>query len=224
MIISKFESIVKKVKSAALVGAMVMVVSVASAQSTDAVHSNPNVRLGEKALLDGDFKSAASYLQKAMPAEAKDPNVLYLLGYSQYHSGEYKKASESFTKVLALEPENVNAFYYRGKVNSTLAVATDAKTSESAREKLLNSAIDDYSKAIDFNAEDVKLFQNRAIAYRDLAILVGTSGTQNYNKSTATQAYNKSISDFEQVLKLTPGKKDIETEIKKAKVYRDNLK
>jgi len=40
-------------------------------------HSNPNVRLGQKALLEGDFKAAATHLQKALPAEANDPDVQY---------------------------------------------------------------------------------------------------------------------------------------------------
>jgi len=74
------------------------------------------------------------------------------------------------------------------------------------------------------NEEDIKLFQNRAIAYRDLGILLGTDGTDNYDKTQATDAYNNSVKDFERVLASFPDRKDIETEIKKAKVYRDNLK
>src|SRR5690606_5842991 len=58
-------------------------------------HSNPNVRLGQKALLEGDFKAAATHLQKALPAEANDPDVQYLLGYSQFQSGEFTKSVET---------------------------------------------------------------------------------------------------------------------------------
>ncbi len=89
---------------------------------------------------------------------------------------------------------------------------------------MLNAAIVDYTKAIELNNGDVKYYQNRGIAYRDLGILRGTAGTANYDKGIAIDAYDKSIVDFEQVLVMTPGKKDIQTEIKKAKVYRDNLK
>ena len=193
-------------------------------QTTETAPSNPNVRLGQKALIDGDFKAAANYLQKALPAEAKDPDVMYMLGYSQFQIGDYKKALESFGKVVELRPDHGSAYYYRGKANNILAVQTDTRTASNNREKMLNAAIIDYSKAIELNAEDVKLYQNRAVAYRDLGILRGTSGTANYDKAVATEAYDKSIADFEQVLVLTPGKKDIQTEIKKAKVYRDNLK
>ncbi len=213
-----------KINLGVVSGMLCFTVLTVQGQTTETAPSNPNVRLGQKALIDGDFKAAAAYLQKALPAEAGDPDVMYMLGYSQYQTGEYKKALESFGKVVQLRPDHESAYYYRGKANNILAVQTDTKTSSGNREKMLNAAIIDYTKAIELNAEDAKYYQNRAIAYRDLGILRGTSGTANYDKAIATEAYDKSISDFEQVLLLTPGKKDIQTEIKKAKVYRDNLK
>lgn len=213
----------KKMQWAAIAVASFFMVSVAHAQSTETVHSNPNVRLGEKALLDSDFKAAAGYLKKALPAEANDPNVMYMLGYSEYHSGDFRGAVQSFQKVVELAPENATAYYYRAKANNALAVSTEIKSTNANRERMLNEAISDYAKAIALNPKDVKLYQNRGVAYRDLGILLGTEGTPNFNKGKATEAYDKAILDFEEVLKLTPGKKDIETEIKKAKVYRDNL-
>ncbi len=195
---------------------------VSSAQQTQAP-SNPHVRLGQKALLDGDFKAAAGHLEKAMPAEENDPNVLYMLGYAQYHSGNYEKAKMSFAKVVNLRPEDERAYYYKGRLNNLLAVQTNTKLSSKVRENYLKEAIADFSKAISLNDQDVKLFQNRGIAYRDLGILLGTVGTDNYDKVHATEAYNMSVNDFDHVLRLNPGRKDIETEIKKAKIYRDNL-
>lgn len=220
----KLKSSVKQLNRLFIGGFLCFSVLTAYGQTTETAPSNPNVRMGQKALLDGDFKTAASYLQKALPAESGDENVVYMLGYSQYHSGEYQKALDSFGKVIELSPDNVAAYYYRGKANNILAVQTTTKISSNNREKMLKAAIEDYTKAIELNAEDVKLYQNRAIAYRDLGILNGTSGTPNYDKAAAVAAYDKSIVDFEQVLTLTPGKKDIQTEIKKAQVYRDNLK
>jgi len=220
----KLKLMFKKLNHGLMGGLLCCGVLMVHGQTTETAPSNPNVRLGQKALLDGDFKSAASYLEKALPQEANDENVLYMLGYSQYHSGDYKKALQSFSKVIELTPDNVAAYYYRGKANNILAVQTQTNVNATNRGRMLNAAIADYTKAIELNAEDVKLFQNRAIAYRDLGILVGTAGTANYDKAAATDAYNKSIADFQQVLVLTPGKKDIQTEIKKATVYRDNLK
>jgi len=54
--------------------------------------------------------------------------------------------------------------------------------------------------------------------------LTGTKGAANYNKATATDAYNKAITDYEKVLTYDASRKDIQTEVKKATVYRDNLK
>ncbi|WP_437921318.1 tetratricopeptide repeat protein [Sphingobacterium sp. LRF_L2] len=187
-------------------------------------HSNPNVRLGQKALLEGDFKSAATHLQKALPAEANDPDVQYLLGYSQFHNGEYTKAIETFKKVITLDPKHTSAYYYKAKASNNLAVASASKLTESSKEQLLKTAIEDYSKAIAITANDAKLYQNRAIAYRDLGILTGTNGAGNYDKAKASDAYNKAVADYEKVLTYDASRKDIQTEVKKAKVYRDNLK
>jgi len=187
-------------------------------------HSNPNVRLGQKALLEGDFKAAASHLQKALPTEANDPDVQYLLGYSQFHNGDYKKAIETFKKVISLDPQHTSAYYYKGKASSNLAVASGNKLDNTTKEQLLKTAIEDYSKAVAITPNDAKLYQNRAIAYRDLGILTGTAGIANYNKEKATDAYNKAVADYEKVLSYDASRKDIQTEVKKAKVYRDNLK
>src|SRR5690606_21480137 len=216
--------ILKRLKVAAVAGALCFCGIKAHGQTSETAPSNPHVRLGQKALIDGDFKAAASHLQKALPGEAGDPNVMYMLAYSQYQIGEYRKALESFSKVIDLRPDHESAYYYRGQANNILAVQTDTRISSSNREKMLSQAIDNYTKAIELNGEDVKYYQNRGIAYRDLGILRGTAGTANYDKAIATDAYNKSVADFEQVLAKTAGKKDIQTKLKKAKIYRDNLK
>jgi len=187
-------------------------------------HGDPNVRLGQKALLDGDFKAAAAHLQKALPAEASDPNVHYLLGYSQFQSGEFAKSIKTFEKVLALDDRYASAWFYKAKAGNNLAVTGDSTTDLSAKENLLKTAIEDYGKAIAIDANDTKLYQNRAVAYRDLGILTGTAETANYNKENAAEAYNKAIADYQKVLARDTSRKDIQTEIKKATVYRDNLK
>jgi len=196
----------------------------ANAQQKEQEHSNPNVRLGQKALLDGDFKGAATHLEKALPKESNDPNVLYMLGYSQFHNGDFKKAADTFGKVVALDAKHGTAYYYKAKATNNLAVQADSKLSNANREQLLKTATEDYSKAIALNTSDAKLYQNRAIAYRDLGILVGTSGAANYNKAAATDAYNKAIADYEKLLSFDSSRKDIQKEVKKATVYRDNLK
>lgn len=212
----------KAIKMGAMTLALAMAVLTTQAQQDE--HRNANVRLGQKALMSGDFKGAVTHLEKAFPAEASDPDVLYLLGYSQFQSGDFKKAADSFGKVVALDANNANAYYYKAKANNTLAVSPEGSLSDGQKEQLLQSAIADYTKAVLINANDAKLYQNRAVAYRDLGILKGTKGTPAYNKAVATDAYNKAVSDYEKVLTYDAARKDIQTEIKKATVYRDNLK
>ena len=212
----------KSLKIGVSVLALAMMTLTASAQQEE--HKNPNVRLGQKALLDGDFKGAITHLEKALPAESNDADVLYLLGYSQFQSGLYQKASESFGKVIALDAKNPNAYYYKAKANNVTAVNKELNLAAAKRAALLESAVADYTKAIALNASDAKLYQNRAIAYRDLAIAKGTEGVDGFDKVAAVSAYNKAITDYEKVLSFDANRKDIQTEIKKAKVYRDLLK
>lgn len=219
---NNLNSRLKSVKIGVSTLALAMLALTASAQQEE--HKNPNVRMGQKALLDGDFKSAVTHLQKALPAEANDPNVLYLLGYSQFQSTDFKKAADTFGKVVALDAKNANALYYKAKANNTLAVEKDSKLTVAQKEQLLQSVIADYSKAIAINASDAKLYQNRAVAYRDLGILKGTDGAAGYNKQIAADAYTKAVADYEKVLSYDANRKDIQTELKKAKVYRDLLK
>ncbi len=223
MNLNYFNSQMKAVKIGLATVALALVTVGAHAQQKQQ-HSDPNVRAGEKALLDGDFKTAAAQFEKAIPNSGNDPDVVYLLGYSQFQNGEFKKSISNFTKVISLDAKNVSAYYYKAKANNNLAVNRESKITPVEREGLLKSAIADYTKALAINANDAKLYQNRAVAYRDLGILLGTSGAGNYNKVSATDAYNKAVADYEKVLTYDASRKDIQTEVKKAKIYRDNLK
>lgn len=182
---------------------------------------NPYAKLGQKALMDGDFKAAVTHLEKALPSDPDNETILYALGYSQYHSTAYKGAIKSFSRVLELQPENVSAYYYRGKARNTLALT--AKLSDADRAKMLEESIADYSKAVELDGDDTKLYQNRALAYRDLGILVGTSSSKNYDAAKAKDAYDRCIEDLNHVLAKFPGREDMTLELKKVKVYRNNI-
>ncbi len=185
--------------------------------------NNAYVRLGNKALLDGDFKNAVVHLEKSLPAEASNADVLYMLGYSYYHSGDYQKAISTFGKVISLQPNNVSSYYYRGKARNFLGAQMNTSLTPAEREKILLASIKDYTKAIELNSEDKKLYQNRAIAYRDYAILKGQKNPKTYDKAAAVSSYKSCINDLQRVLDSNPGRKDIMDEMKKAKVYMANL-
>lgn len=185
--------------------------------------TNPYVQLGNKAVLDGDFKKAVYQLEKALPAEANNADVLYMLAYSYYHSGEFQKSISTFSRVISLRPNDVSSYYYRGKARNLLGAQMNSPLVPQEREKILLASIKDYTKAIDLNPDDKKLYQNRAIAYRDYAILKGQKNPKVYDKNVAISSYKSCINDLQRVLDANPGRKDIMDEMKKAKVYMTNL-
>jgi len=180
-------------------------------------------KMGQKALIDGNFKGAVANLEKALATDTNDVNTLYMLGYSYYHASNYKAAVNTFNRVVALKPGENSAYYYRGKARSIMANDTKG-ISNSDREKLLLSSIKDFSKAIDLNADDVKLYQNRAVAYRDYGVLKGQKIPNFYDKNKATSSFRSCIADFEKVLSITPDRRDIITQLADAKSYMQNLK
>ncbi|MBC8053267.1 MAG: tetratricopeptide repeat protein [Sphingobacteriaceae bacterium] len=185
--------------------------------------TNAYVKLGHKALLDGDFKNAVVQLEKSLPAEANNGDVLYMLAYSYYHSGDYQKSISTFGRVISLQPNNVSSYYYRGKARNYLGAQMTSTLTPAEREKILLASIKDYSKAIELKSQDKVLYQNRAFAYRDYAILKGQKNPKIYNKDIAVNSYKSCIDDFQRVLDANPGRKDIMDEMKKAKVYMANI-
>lgn len=180
-------------------------------------------KMGQKALIDGDFKTAVSNLEKALVKDSTDVNTLYMLGYSYYHSANYNEAINTFNKVISLKPSENSAYYYRGKARNIMANGTKG-IANSDREKLLLASIKDFSKAIDLNSEDVKLYQNRAVSYRDYGVLKGQKIPDFYDKNKATSSFRSCIADFEKVLSITPDRRDVITQLEDAKNYLQNLK
>jgi len=217
------EMIRQGAKKAVLVGLFAIAGGSAFAQKAADNNTNPYIKLGQKALIDGDFKTAVANLEKALPSDPKNLDIQYMLGYSQYQSNDYKGATKSFSSVLKGRPDDVSAYYYRAKAQNTLAIDPESKMSDSQRSSLLNASIQDYDKAIELNDSDMKLYQNRAMAYRDLGNLVGTTSSKNYDKAAAMTSYDNCIKDLEVVLKKNPSRKDVALELKKVKVYRSSL-
>jgi tetratricopeptide (TPR) repeat protein len=180
-------------------------------------------KMGQKALIDGDFKGAVSNLERALATDSTDVNTLYMLGYSYYHAANYQAAFNTFNKVISLKPADNSAYYYRGKASNIMANETKG-ISNADREKFLLAAIKDFSKAIDLNSEDVKLYQNRAVAFRDYGVFKGQKVPNFYDKNKALNSFKSCISDFEKVLAINPDRKDIISQLAEAKSYMQNFK
>lgn len=180
-------------------------------------------QMAKKAIMDGNFKQAVIHLEKEVSKDNSNTESLYMLGYSYYHAGNYAKAISTFNRLITLQPSESSCFYYRGKARNIIAMET-IKMSMPERENYLLAAIKDFTKAIQLNNEDVKLYQNRALAYRDYGTLRGQKTSNFYDKSLAANALKASISDFQKVLQLTPGRKDITLQLDNAREQMATLK
>jgi len=180
-------------------------------------------KMGQKALIDGDFKLAIVNLEKAISADSNNVSTLYMLGYSYYHSGNYKESVSTFNRLISLKPVENSAYYYRGKARNNMANETK-NIANTESEKLLLAAIRDFSKAIQLSPEDIKLYQNRALAYRDYGILKAQKIPKFYDKVKAADAFKSCISDFQKVLDFNPGRKDISAQMDDARIYLANIK
>ena len=183
----------------------------------------PYERLGQKAMSGGEFNVAASYFEKAYEKDNSNMNALWLMGYSSYHAADYRKSIEAFDRLLSMKPTETAAYYYRGKAKVLLASSIkDFKSFE--REKLLNGAIKDFTAAIDLNKGDLKLYQNRGLAYQEYAFYKSQKVNEVYNKNAAICAANLSIIDLKKVLDENGYRRDITAQIERSKQLLSDLK
>lgn len=178
--------------------------------------------MGKKALLDGNFLQAVSHLEKAVAADSSNVNALYMLGYSYYHAENYKNAVSAFSKVINYHPNETSAYYYRGKARVYMANYGPG-IANSEREKLFLSSIRDFSKAISLNPDDIKYYQNRALAYHDYGVLKAQKIPKLYDKTKAMEALRACIFDYQKVLDVNPGRKDILTQMDEARSHLQNV-
>jgi len=182
---------------------------------------NAYVKLGQQALLEGDFKVAVAQLEKACLIDSTNANALWMLGYSYYHSENYKKSVAAYTKEISINPTDASAYYYRARAKSYLG--KDNQLSAADREKYLLGAIFDLTKAISINPNDTgnKYYQTRGIAYRDYGLFKLQANGHFYDKSRAVNSLKASINDFQKVLADNPNRADISSLIDVSKQKLD---
>ncbi|RYY32768.1 MAG: tetratricopeptide repeat protein, partial [Sphingobacteriaceae bacterium] len=136
-------------------------------------------------------------------------NALWMLGYSYYHSDNYKKSIAAYTKVITIKPTDASAYYYRARAKSFLG--KDPQLTDAEREKHLLGAIHDLTKAMAVTADqnDMKLYQNRGIAYREYGVFKIQHATQAQDRTRGISSLKASILDLEKVLNANPGRSDI---------------
>lgn len=184
-----------------------------------AIAQNAYFKMGQQAFFDGDFKSAVSHLEKSCIIDSTNASALWMLGYSYYHSENYRRSIQAYNKVIAIKPADGSAYYYRARAKSYLA--KDGHLTDQEKEKNLLGAIFDYTKAIAVDPnnmlDNIKYYQNRAIAYRDYGDFKLQPGSHFYDKNLAVNSLKAAILDFEKVLSDNPGRSDISTLMESAK-------
>ncbi|HEY4197186.1 MAG TPA: tetratricopeptide repeat protein [Mucilaginibacter sp.] len=184
-----------------------------------ALAQNAYFKLGQQAFFDGDFKSAVSHLEKSCIIDSTNASALWMLGYSYYHSENYKKSIQAYNRVIAMKPADGSAYYYRARAKSYLA--KDNQLSDADREKNLLGAIVDFTKAIAVDPGDtqnnIKFYQNRAIAYREYGEFKLQANTHFYDKNRGINSLKAAIVDFEKVLADNPNRQDITSLMESAK-------
>jgi tetratricopeptide (TPR) repeat protein len=173
---------------------------------------NAYVKLGQQALMDGNFKEAVLHLEKACVVDSTNANALWMLGYSYYHSENYKKAIATYCKVVEIKPTDCSAYYYRAMAKSYSA--RDVQATPADKEKYLLGAIMDLTKAITINPLDIKFYQNRGIFYRDYAVFrLQKNNKLFYDKARGISSLKASVADLEKVLSDNPERKDISAQL-----------
>jgi len=173
------------------------------------VAQNSYIKLGQQALMDGDFKVAVAQLERACLIDSTNSTALLMLGYSYYHSENYKKSIAAYTKEIAINPTDATAYYYRARAKGYLG--KDNQTSPADKEKYLLGAIFDLTKAIAIDPDDTrnKYYQVRGIAYREYGVFKLQATGHAYDKVRAINSLKASVTDLEKVLADNPGRMDI---------------
>jgi len=176
------------------------------------VAQNSYIKLGQQALMDGDFKAAVLQLEKACLIDSTNSTALLMLGYSYYHSENYKKSIAAYTKEISINPTDATAYYYRARAKGYLG--KDNQLTYADREKYLLGAIFDLTKAISIDPDDTrnKYFQVRGLAYREYGCFK-LQGSGHNDKVRGINSLKASITDLEKVLADNPGRTDISTQI-----------
>jgi len=182
---------------------------------------NSYFKLGQQALMNGDFKAAVSQLEKACLIDSTNANALWMLGYSYYHSENYKKSIAAYSKELLINPTDANAYYYRARAKSYLG--KDVQLSAADKEKYLLGAIIDLTKAISIDPNDTqnKFLQTRGIAYREYGLFKLQATGHFYDKNRGVNSLKASIGDLEKVLADNPDRVDISSLIELSKQKLD---
>jgi tetratricopeptide (TPR) repeat protein len=134
--------------------------------------------LGYAHQMSKDVKAAPVYYEKALATGYESAALRNNLGYFHLKLGPAEKALESLDRAVALEATLQAAYHNRGCVYlllETMRRATPGKrglppATTATRDKLLNAALDDLTRAIDIGPPSAELYKDAAQACAELGL------------------------------------------------------
>ena len=96
---------------------------------------NQNVAAGRKAIDAKDYKTAVTYLTKAVQELPKDSDAHTLLAYSYRKLGTFDKSMEHYQTALKLDPDNRAAHEYLGELYLDMKQLANAEKQLAALKK-----------------------------------------------------------------------------------------
>ena len=109
------------------------------------------INLGFEMQIRGDFKTALSYLQRALELDPENDDILYEVAYCYENSGQLAESVEFFQKYIDNNPYSANAWYNQG--NSYYGLG------------LFEKAVEAYDFAIVIDVKFSSAYFNMANAY-----------------------------------------------------------
>jgi Flp pilus assembly protein TadD len=79
-------------------------------------NENPSIAAARKAIQAKDFKSAVTYLTKAVQEEPNNADAQSMLGYSYRKLGTFDKSMEHYQTALKLDANHLGAHEYLGEL------------------------------------------------------------------------------------------------------------
>lgn len=114
--------------------------------------SDPDFEAGERAVRDGQWKSAIERLGKAVRRDPGNADAFNLLGYAQRNAGDLDGALRSYEEALRLNPDHRGAHEYIGQTYVMLGDRAKAERHLAALARICGTGCEEHrslKKALD---------------------------------------------------------------------------
>lgn len=117
-------------------------------------------QLGITQLQDGEYSKAVESFQKALDESLgrigkHEVDICYYKALSQFKAGQIYAAVETYSALIEYDKKNADAYFLRG---SAYLQCAQAETDEEKKTELFEKGIDDYSKSLEIDDENYKLY------------------------------------------------------------------